>query len=70
MDIVTEDYKRRVRNLERAVIALSAVLGDYLPPAGQDDLENVCEKLFLSVADEPKVISTQFEPPIRSGRQP
>jgi hypothetical protein len=44
------DYKRRVRNLERAVIALASIPIDTMPPDYQDAMSRFAEDFFYSVA--------------------
>jgi hypothetical protein len=49
---MNEDYERRIRNLERIVIAMSAIIGQSLNRETDDALEKACEEYFYSISEK------------------
>ena len=46
----TEDYERRIRNLERVIIAISALVAPDLHRGNDEGLDRACEAFFYSIS--------------------
>lgn len=61
--IMNEDYERRIRNLEKALLAMGAILDQHLPMAANAPLNEVGEKFFYSISKNGINSDVEFEPP-------
>lgn len=56
------DYERRLRNVERAIVSITALLEDEVPKDCSEALQIMAERFFYSVSEH-GIKNAPFEPP-------
>jgi len=60
---MNEDYERRIRNLEKAMLSMGALLDQHLPLAANRAINEMGESFFYSISENGIEKNPEFEPP-------